>query len=1200
MNMRSGCLFPAEMHRPRCVESDFRFHLHQSHPTHLSQHHHQQQQQQQQQHPKQQTQQQQQQQQQQQLLHYSPRAGLVTNAAPTHTLPKHSPSTAPNLLNHSSLIQFRQDNSTTYISNTKNGTVQIPAAEQGNRGGLFEVDEVYPFQTSSPYPIPGSQTQSKFTSPGSGMNRLDSSRTDLSTEPLKTDTVAAPILNANQSDGLAVTGQQRSVISNDPVPKFIDTFPNSPSSTQWVANLDRPKSHSFGSNNIQKANVYFDTLSVQTESTDRLSDRSLREFLQRQQKQQQQQQQGEHGTSVSCPSPSITHPSDLTDHFSPVPTSSSDDELRVQLNTLSRTPCPLKVLQSRHCEPFREIHSGPSTGLEDIGSLEVSSETQRAMESSDSSPPSNGSGILGSAEKGEPALDDLVQRLQFRTQSTSPVNDAHWHHESQGDLRIGETETSLQTEPVITTNGCLNLSSEPTGLESVTHHPLIQAHSINMLCDEAPSSPDDSDEGMSMARFEHMTNSIQPDRAGVFFCHLCDFTGGSRQEFQDHLRSHYDYKCLKCDYTSRTEGRLKRHMKDFHSEVPPDNFSGKALRSVRPKLQRCKQCEFMTETKDEFWRHLRIHIKEDKRLECNLCCFVTEYKHHLEYHMRNHMGSKPYKCPKCNYECVNKSMLNSHMKSHSNVYPYRCANCHYATKYCHSLKLHLAKHDHKPAVVLNADGSLPSYDNTAELMSLRRGSTIRHNSSSGRILPGGLTTNDDSLDNVYSLEQVQKHNTQQPLSPQSQRQPQTQQQQQQQQQQQLQSLSYMNPISSLIPLGGQSPIVRPFYPGPALNGITPMSGIEQLLTPNVHTLPFPISTPTLPPFSGFMFPGTPLFDSSSLLPNLFGQPTKPFSIETPTSTVAGPPTTPSTMIPTTSDTQISSIPTGPVTQAQFHSSVGPSLINYSDIIRMNPPLGSDLSTHNSSMMAAFLTAMQQNSNHFYSTNSLPLQSQPPPSLPTMTIDGDSVENAQTDEPAVTESSRCTEDQAPTEKQTSTARINSKKQKFENVETECLRTSCSSSRETKCKRSAFPQMTSIGRHKTQATSDGALDLSAKISLTEDHYTMPEARSEEQASCSVNREAIGEVVKPATESKSITFPQSQLPKKPKQTDLCQDECAEPFDYECRFCEIKFRQRALYDIHMGFHSHSDPYLCNRCGHQSRNPVDFFIHLGQMAHQA
>lgn len=52
-------------------------------------------------------------------------------------------------------------------------------------------------------------------------------------------------------------------------------------------------------------------------------------------------------------------------------------------------------------------------------------------------------------------------------------------------------------------------------------------------------------------------------------------------------------------------------------------------------------------------------------------------------------------------------MLNSHMKSHTNVYQYRCADCTYATKYCHSLKLHLRKYQHKPATVLNTDGSLP-------------------------------------------------------------------------------------------------------------------------------------------------------------------------------------------------------------------------------------------------------------------------------------------------------------------------------------------------------------------------------------------------------------------------------------------------------------------------------------------------------------
>lgn len=47
------------------------------------------------------------------------------------------------------------------------------------------------------------------------------------------------------------------------------------------------------------------------------------------------------------------------------------------------------------------------------------------------------------------------------------------------------------------------------------------------------------------------------------------------------------------------------------------------------------------------------------------------------------------------------------MKSHTNVYQYRCADCTYATKYCHSLKLHLHKYNHKPATVLNMDGSLP-------------------------------------------------------------------------------------------------------------------------------------------------------------------------------------------------------------------------------------------------------------------------------------------------------------------------------------------------------------------------------------------------------------------------------------------------------------------------------------------------------------
>uniref|UniRef100_A0A0R3X8F6 Protein hunchback n=1 Tax=Hydatigena taeniaeformis TaxID=6205 RepID=A0A0R3X8F6_HYDTA len=219
------------------------------------------------------------------------------------------------------------------------------------------------------------------------------------------------------------------------------------------------------------------------------------------------------------------------------------------------------------------------------------------------------------------------------------------------------------------------------------------------------------------------------------------------------LRSHYDYQCPKCDYTSRTEGRLRRHIEGFHSAVPPENFSGKSSKhSSKMRLQRCKQCDYVAETKSglrfswqlgdmgrvervdaldkgekerkrwfvsgtetDYWQHQRTHIKVDRQLQCTQCPFVTEYRHHLEYHIRNHLGSKPYKCSKCNYECVNKSMLNSHMKSHTNVYQYRCADCNYATKYCHSLKMHLTKHKHTQAVVLNVDGSLPERANALAL-----------------------------------------------------------------------------------------------------------------------------------------------------------------------------------------------------------------------------------------------------------------------------------------------------------------------------------------------------------------------------------------------------------------------------------------------------------------------------------------------------
>lgn len=50
----------------------------------------------------------------------------------------------------------------------------------------------------------------------------------------------------------------------------------------------------------------------------------------------------------------------------------------------------------------------------------------------------------------------------------------------------------------------------------------------------------------------------------LYRCNVCQYTCAQKFHFNSHMNTHTDRQCAFCDYTSRTEGRLKKHMAEAH------------------------------------------------------------------------------------------------------------------------------------------------------------------------------------------------------------------------------------------------------------------------------------------------------------------------------------------------------------------------------------------------------------------------------------------------------------------------------------------------------------------------------------------------------------------------------------------------------------------------------------------------------------
>lgn len=126
-------------------------------------------------------------------------------------------------------------------------------------------------------------------------------------------------------------------------------------------------------------------------------------------------------------------------------------------------------------------------------------------------------------------------RIQCLTSSTESGKDS--------DPNVSTTTTSHLVTPVI-------LSS---AFSSIDSHPSASSSEVNASFCRPP--------GLGPAAFCTPTTG----QSAALVCPICGFSCNSKFHYNSHMNTHGDHQCSMCDYTSRTEGRLKKHMRESHT-----------------------------------------------------------------------------------------------------------------------------------------------------------------------------------------------------------------------------------------------------------------------------------------------------------------------------------------------------------------------------------------------------------------------------------------------------------------------------------------------------------------------------------------------------------------------------------------------------------------------------------------------------------
>ncbi|RCN41336.1 zinc finger, C2H2 type [Ancylostoma caninum] len=139
---------------------------------------------------------------------------------------------------------------------------------------------------------------------------------------------------------------------------------------------------------------------------------------------------------------------------------------------------------------------------------------------------------------------------------------------SQQSFTSASDQTRIQCLPSPTESGKASDPNVPTTTTHSTTPTISSAFSgaTEQHAAVVVSTPDNNPSfcrppGLGPAAFCTPTTG----QSAALVCPICGFSCNSKFHYNSHMNTHGDHQCSMCDYTSRTEGRLKKHMRESHT-----------------------------------------------------------------------------------------------------------------------------------------------------------------------------------------------------------------------------------------------------------------------------------------------------------------------------------------------------------------------------------------------------------------------------------------------------------------------------------------------------------------------------------------------------------------------------------------------------------------------------------------------------------